>query len=192
MLATLNVGRVDDPPKGWAAMMELLAVAEAPPPPQLGWFSRVFMGPVGRARLRSESYFGRLGLATAKHAEQRYNPTSRVDYMVGPTIVRGKRHGREVEVRIDADRYRTKVAAAAVPEFHVRSDDGRLRASERSPALVHETVGALSQDSRWEGVEVKGGGDGITVFRHFGRLGSSQQGYLDDLWLAEALAERLA
>lgn len=180
-----------DPPQGWNAMMALLAVAEAPPPPQLGWFARVFMGPTGRARLRRESYFGELGLATTKHAEQRYSSTSHVDEMVGPTIVAGERHGRAVELRIDAKRYRTRVAGG-VPEFHVRSEGGRLLASERSPAPVHEALATLSADDRWDGVEVKGGGEGVTVYRHFGRLGSTQSGYLDDLWLAEGLAERLA
>ena len=185
-------GALQDPPKGWAAMLELLAVggvpAAAPAAPERGgFFARLFMGSVGRARESGEADFARLGLRTVRHAEQRASATSRVDEMVGPTVVEGERFGRAVSLRIDADRYRTKVEAP-VAELHVRSEGGRLLASERSPAAVHEAVAGLSPDERWDGVELKGGADGVTVFRDLRRGGRTQQGYLDDLWLAEALA----
>jgi hypothetical protein len=81
----------------------------------------------------------------------------------------------------------------AVPELHVRSEGGQLRASERSPAELHAALAGLSRDKRWEGVEVKGGPEGITVFHRLeGGRSAGTQGYLDDLWLAEALAALLA
>ena len=114
--------------------------------------------------------------------------TSRVPDMVGPTILRGERRGRPVEITIEAERYRTRLQGVAVPELNVRSEDGQLRASERSPAELGAALDGLSRDSRWEGVEVKGGPDGITVFRRLSRGGAETQGYLDDLWLAESIA----
>ena len=65
-------------------------------------------------------------------------------------------------------------------------------ASERSPAAVGAAIGGLSPDKRWRGAEVKGGAEGITVFHRFEGGRSSEQGWLDDLWLAEDLADRLA
>ena len=183
-------GVLQDPPKGWAAMLELLAVdgVSAPPAPARGgFFARLFMGSVGRARQSGEADFARLGLRTVRHAEQRASATSRIDDVVGPTIVEGERFGRAASVRIDAERCRTKVEAP-VAELHVRSDDGRLLASERSAAAVREALRSLSADDRWNGAEAKGDAGGVTVFRHLDRGGRTQQGYLDDLWLAEGLA----
>ena len=176
-------------------MLELLSVAgSAPaatePRPKVGFFARILGGPVAAARRRGEADFARLGLRTERAAEQRTRAASRVPEMVGPTIVRGERHGRAVEIRIDSNRHRTKVAAA-VPELHVRSENGQLRASERSPKAVHDALAGLSPDRRWEGVEAKGGADGITVFHRIGSRGGETQGYLDDLWLAESLADLL-
>jgi hypothetical protein len=172
-------------------MLELLAVrpGAAPARPE-GFFARLMKGPVAAARERGEADLGRLGLATAQHAEERIKSTSRIPEMVGPTVLRGERHGRAVEIRIDADRYRTRLDAA-VPEFHVRSEDGRLAASERSPEEPRAALAGLSRDERWKGVEAKGGPDGITVFHRLGSRRRGSQGYLDDLWLAEGLADLL-
>ena len=164
----------------------------AAPPAKQGFFARLLMGQVGRARQRGEEDLARLGLATAQHAEERASATSRIPDMVGPTILRGERLGRPVEIRIDADRYRTRIGDVAVPELHVRSEDGQLLASERSPAELGAALAGLSRDKRWEGVEVKGGPDGITVFHRLPRGGPETQGYLDDLWLAEAVAALFA
>lgn len=188
MAAALN-----DPPEGWGAMLELLAVAggNAAEPeeaaPRRGLLGRLFGGPVAAARRQGEADIGRLGLATTRHAEQRYNATSRVPDMVGPTVMEGERHGRTVEITLEPGRDRTRVGGA-VPDFHVRSEDGRLLASERSPRGVHQALASLSPDRRWEGVEVKGGPDGVTVFHRRKGSHAGTQGYLDDLWLAEGLA----
>ena len=184
MAVTLN-----DPPEGWNAMVELLALepaASAEPEPG-GFLSRLFRGGLARAAAAGEADLGRLGLAYAQQAEQRASSTSRIPEMVGATVIRGERHGRSVELTLETGRDRTRVGAA-VPEFHVRSEDGRLLASERSPSEVHEALAGLSADRRWEGVEVKGGADGVTVFHHRKGSHAGTQGYLDDLWLAEGLA----
>lgn len=188
MAITLN-----DPPRGWQAMVDLLAVAEPPPPPaESGGFLAKLGGLVMRtattgAYERMNADFARLGLAVEQLPTQRDRAASRVDEYIGPTIAVGERQGRVVELRIDPDRYRIKLAAA-VPELHVRADGGQLKASERSPREVHDAIASLSPDERWEGVEAKGGEDGVTVFHRLSGGRSSEQGYLDDLWLAEALA----
>ena len=191
---------LSDPPRGWQAMLELLAVRGLEPPTadesggKEGFFSKlaglVFSSPISRARVRGEADLALLGLATVQSAEERYRAASDVPELVGPTVVKGERHGRAVELRIDPDRYRTRVDAA-VPEFHVRSERGQLKASERSPAEVHGALAGLTRDSRWEGVEVKGGPDGIAVFHRVEGRSGGTQGYLDDLWLAERLADLL-
>lgn len=171
-------------------MVERLALdsGAVPPAAEGGFFARLFMGSVGRARQRGEEDLARLGLATAQHAEERASVTSRIPDMVGPTILRGERFGRPVEIRIDADRYRTRIEGVAVPELHVRSEDGQLLASERSPVELGAALAGLSPDKRWEGVEVKGGPDGITALHRLSGCGGETQGYLDDLWLAESIA----
>ena len=134
----------------------------------------------------------RLGLATTQRPAERTRAASRVPDYVGPTIVKGQRHGRSVEIRMDPDRYRVKLGGGPAPEFHVRSENGQLRASERSPAAVREALAGLSRHSRWEGAEAKGGPEGVTVFHKVapgGWGGPAGAYYLDDLWLAERLAE---
>lgn len=186
-----------DPPKGWEAMVELLAIAEPPPPPveKGGALSKLFgfltRTATAGAYERMNADYARLGLTVEQLPRQRDRAASRVDEYIGPTIAKGERHGRAVELRIDPDRYRTELSGA-VPELHVRSEDGRLRASERSPAEVHAVVDSIAPDRRWEGVEANGGPEGIAVFHSFDAGRPSEQGYLDDLWLAEAIAARVA
>lgn len=177
-------------------MVELLAVEPAEAPARVGLLERLgrllFMSAANRINERTEVDIRRLGLATTQRPEERTRAASRVPDFVGPTIVRGERHGREVEIRMDPERYRVKIGRGAVPEFHVRSENGALRASERSPAWVHEALAGLSRHSRWKGAEAKGGPDGVTVFHRVqpgGWGGPAGAYYLDDLWLAERLAE---
>ena len=178
-------------------MLELLATGAGPAAaehePRPGFLARLFTSQVGRARVRGEEDIARLGLTTTQHAEERYRAARAVPDLVGSTVLRGERFGREVEVTIDPDRYRTRLERVSVPKFHVRSEDGQLRASERSPAELHGALAGLARDRRWEGVEAKGGPEGITVFHRLsGGRSAGTQGYLDDLWLAESLAELLA
>lgn len=180
-------------------MVELLAIAPADEPVRRGLFDRlgrlVFMSAAGRINERTEADLRRLGLETVARPEERRRAGSDVPDFVGPTVVKGERDGRRVEIRMDPDRYRVKLGGAGVLEFHVWSEDGHLRASARSPAAVHEALAGLSAHSRWEGAEAKGGPEGVTVFHRVQPGGWGSPGgayYLDDLWLAERLAEPAA
>lgn len=176
-------------------MIEVLALdapPEPPPPPPQGLLTRVFraLSPMARAVAAGDDHLRPLGLHTTE-TPTRVNPGGPEghSYQEGATVVEGSRHGRSVEIRIDAGRYRTRLGGA-VAEFHVRSEDGRLAASERSPEAVRAAVASLSPDERWKGVEAKGGADGVTVLHRVkGSKAGSQGLWFDDLWLAERLAE---
>jgi hypothetical protein len=202
----LNVPGVNapltDPPHGWEAMIELLALDSAPaesppeaaPTPPSGFLDRVFglfraISPTARAVAAGDDYLRPLGLQTTE-TPTRVNPGGPEghSYQEGATVVAGERHGRSVEIRLDAGRYRTRLSGA-FDEFHVRSEDGRLVASERSPEPVRSAVESLTPDDRWKGVEVKGGADGLIVFHRAKGRAASQGLWFDDLWLAESLAE---
>jgi hypothetical protein len=177
-------------------MVELLAVAPAAEPERRGVLERLgrllFMSAANRINESMEVHIKRLGLATTQRPEERTRAASRVPDYVGPTIVKGERHGRSVEIRMDPERYRVRLGTGAVPEFHVRSENGELRASGRSPAWVHEALAGLLPHARWKGAEAKGGPDGVTVFHKVqpgGWGGPAGAYYLDDLWLAERLAD---
>ncbi|MDQ3935172.1 MAG: hypothetical protein M3340_11155 [Actinomycetota bacterium] len=190
---------LQDPPKGWEAMVELLALdaPEQPPPPEpepepRGFLARVFraLSPTARAVAAGDAYLRPLGLHTTD-LPTRVNPGGPEghSYQEGATVVEGERHGRSVEIRIDAGRYRTHLSGP-VEEFHVRSEDGRLMASERSSEAIRAAVESLSPDDRWKGVEATGGPDGVSVVHRVkGSKAGSQGLWFDDLWLAEALAE---
>ena len=185
---------ISDPPEAWEDMVELMAISPPQEKPRHGPLAilgrLVFMSTVDRLNERIEGQLNRLGLTTTERPAERTRAASRVPEFVGPTVIEGERHGRTVEIRADPDRYRVKVGGPAV-EFHVRSEDGRLLASERSPAALHEALAGLSPHERWEGAEAKGGPEGATVFHKISHAGwtSSGTSYLDDLWLAERLAE---
>jgi hypothetical protein len=105
----------------------------------------------------------------------------------GPTVIEGTRHGRKVRVELEAGGYRTALSGST-STFSVNSEDGRLVAGGRAPKAVREAVEPLSADKRWKSVEVSGGSDGVVVERKVRGTASSQQLWMDDLWLAERLA----
>lgn len=201
---------LQDPPHGWEAMLDVLALespaapaaaAEPEPTPEepepSGLLDRVFglfraISPTARAVAAGDDYLRPLGLQTTE-TPTRVNPGGPEghSYQQGATVVEGERHGRAVEIRLDAGRYRTRLSGA-VAEFHVRSEDGRLIASERSPESIRAAVESLRPDDRWKGVEVKGGADGVTVFHRAKGKAASQGLWFDDLWLAESLADLAA
>ena len=190
---------MSDPPSDWDSMVSLLAVAAAVPEPRRGALAAlgrlVFGSSAARLNERTEAELVRLGLATVERPAERLRAGSRVPEQVGPTVVRGTRHGRSVEIRMDPGRYRVTLGGFAAPEFHVRSENGLLRASARSPAVVREALEGLSQHARWKGAEAKGDGEGVKVFHEVapgGWGGAAGAYYLDDLWLAERLAEAVA
>jgi hypothetical protein len=193
-----------DPPRGWEAMLGELALdasevetppaADAPPEPEpSGFLDRVAgfvrrVSPSARAVAAGDDYLRPLGLQTMETPERVYNSGTGRGFIEGETVVEGKRRGREVRIELAAGRYTTTLSGA-VADFHVRSEDGRLIGSERSPDAVRGAVAALSPDERWRGVEVKGGAEGVTVFHRAKGKAASQGLWFDDLWLAERLAE---
>ena len=177
-------------------MVELLALAPAEEQPRRGPLAvlgrLVFMSAADRLNERAEVDLKRLGLQTVQRPAERMRAASRVAEQVGPTIVKGERFGRSVEMRMDPERHRVTLGGTAAPAFHVRAENGQLRASERSPAAVQEALAGLTRHSRWKGAEAKGGPDGVKVFHKVQPGGWGPPGgayYLDDLWLAERLAE---
>ena len=198
-------GGLTDPPKGWEAMLAALALpgAAAPAPDASaparsgGFLDRVAgffrsASPTSRAVAAGDDYLRPLGLQTFD-TPQRVNPggVEGHSYSEGNTTMEGERHGRKVRMELDAGRYTTKLSGP-VAEFHVRSEDGRLVASERSPEAIRTAVASLSPDERWKGVEAKGGAGGVTVFHRAKGKAASQGLWFDDLWLAEALADLAA
>ena len=156
---------------------------------RLGKFYRS-ISPTQRAVADSDALNAALGLHVTDMPE-RVNPGGPEghSYQEGETVMEGERYGRTVEMRIGADRYRTRVGGAT-REFHVRSEDGRLVASESSPEAVRTAVASLTPDERWEGVEAESGPEGVLVSHRVKGMKRKQEAlwYLD-LWLAEKLAE---
>jgi hypothetical protein len=200
-LATV-AATLSDPPRAWQALMEELALPaeNAPPPPEeepeptgfLGRAAKFFrsVSPTQRAMADSDALNAALGLHITE-MPQRVNPggVEGHSYQEGETVMEGERFGRTVEMRIGADRYRTRLGGAT-RSFHVRSEDGRLVASEASPEEIREAIASLTPDERWEGVEAESGPEGVVVRHRVKGMKRKQEGlwYLD-LWLAEKLAE---
>ena len=106
----------------------------------------------------------------------------------GPSVITGRRHGNAVRIEMDSKSFRTRVGNRS-PAFKVASKDGKLSATGDAPAAVREVLAALGAASRWRGVKAEGGADGILVTRRSSATASTEQRWMDDLWLAERLAE---
>src|SRR4051794_4079323 len=102
--------------------------------------------------------------------------------MEGPMIFEGTRHGRGVHVQIEDGTSVVHVAGPA-PEFKAKSRYGKLQASEGGEQ-VERALASLPVSNRWTGVKVSGGAEGITIARKT----KSNESWVYDLWLAEALA----
>jgi hypothetical protein len=61
----------------------------------------------------------------------------------------------------------------------------------RAPSITR-SLGELSAHRRWANVRVTGGADGVLVERERGANEAAQALWLDDLWLAERLADAAA
>jgi hypothetical protein len=120
-------------------------------------------------------------------ARPRYGGSGMQTDIRGPTVMEGKRYGRQVRIELEAGEYRTALSGAT-PSFKVRSEDGRLTAGERAPKAVREAIEPLSADRRWKSVEAGGGPEGVVVERRI-RGRASEQLWMDDLWLAERLGD---
>ncbi|MCU1365182.1 MAG: hypothetical protein JWL72_2122 [Ilumatobacteraceae bacterium] len=114
----------------------------------------------------------------------------RVGYKGDPTSTyHGRRHGRWVQIRqTRAGRGTVMVVwvGAMAPPLAITPDDGRLVAAS-GPPVVGALVARLGQNRVWNDVECRGGPDGIVTRRPVGSR--FPQGWMYDLWLAEAIAQ---
>lgn len=151
-------------------------------------------GTLDQGYARTDAAMAPLGLEVTERPRVRIEPRvaqpgmrSRLE---GAVALSGKRHGRGVSVRFESGVVRpvSEVAIGTkVPEFGLKARDGRLRPTDGTPAAPRSVLAELPASTRWRGVSVEGGADGIVVQRK----GNAQGEWLCDLWLAERLAERL-
>jgi hypothetical protein len=104
----------------------------------------------------------------------------------GPVIVEGERQGRLVHIET-IDRYSLTVLQANLPEFRVRSNDGKLTPDSGAPETVANALQSMRKAKRWRGIEVNAGPEGIGVQRE--SKGTNM--WLYDLWLAEYLLDKI-
>lgn len=102
----------------------------------------------------------------------------------GPAVVEGERYGRLVHIEM-IDQHSLTVLQASLPEFQVRSEDGKLVPDEGAPQQVVEAIKTLRKAKRWQGIHIYGGAQGIAVQRD--SKGTNM--WLYDLWLAEYLLD---
>jgi hypothetical protein len=143
------------------------------------------------ARESGDAYLEPLGLSIARIPDvgvaPRYGGSGVKTHVSGPTVISGTRHGRPVEIRIEARESETRVGAE-VPRFRVTGDDERLSVTGDAPDAVREVVELMRKDRRWKRVEATGGPDGVVVTRRFRGGQHTQWLWMADLWLAERLA----
>lgn len=145
------------------------------------------------ARRAQDAWLEPLGLHTAGLPGSVVLPDAHggLDHrVVGGTTLSGVRHSRPVEVRM-ASRGSTVRVAAPAPAFRGGSHEGRLRLDEpdaggRVAALLAGT------DARWGRVTFTGGPDGIVVTRRTSQTEALEARWLEDLWLAERLAQAVS
>jgi len=171
----------------WAALIVALALI---------YLARTLMpgGTLDQGYERTDSAMAPLGLEVTERPRIRIEPRvaqpgmrSRLE---GAVALSGKRHGRDVSVRFESGVVRpvSEVAIGAkTPEFALKARDGRLRSPDGTQESVTAVLAELPASTRWRGVSVEGGPDGIVVQRK----GNAQGEWLCDLWLAERLAEAL-
>ncbi len=140
----------------------------------------------------SDAYLEPLGLRVTETPKvgvrPRYGGSGMQSAAYGPTVMSGTRHGRKVRIELEGSEYETTVSGRT-PSFSVAGADGRLATKGDAPAAVKESLEPLSADPRWREVEVEGGADGIAVRRRLRGSASTEALWMDDLWLAERLAD---
>jgi hypothetical protein len=115
----------------------------------------------------------------------------------------GRRHGRQVEVRIGcseqyfkglsfgSQKHMREVVWVRVqaPKFELVGERGELRLSDPSPAVVRETVARIMSAPVWQELRMAAGSEGIVSNRPVRvRLpDDAQNGFLADLWLIERI-----
>ena len=153
--------------------------------------ARIFIpsGTLGKAFQASADMLSPLGLDMTQQPrvglEPRLGQAGYSGKLVGTYALEGERHGRRVSMRRESNGPTVVAVGGSYPEFTVRPEGDRLRATRGAPKEVGRALGSLSGSKRWKGIELHAGGDGITVER--GR--DSGFDWLCDLWLAERLAD---
>jgi hypothetical protein len=115
----------------------------------------------------------------------------------------GRRHGRQVEVRIGrseeyfkglsfgSQKHMRQVVWVRVqaPEFELVGECGELRLSDSAPAAAREAVGGITSAPVWHELRMAAGPEGIVANRPVRvRLpDDAQNGFLADLWLMERI-----
>ncbi len=107
--------------------------------------------------------------------------------VIGPTVLGGRRHGREVEVTLQGGHSQVAVGCD-VPAFTLEGRDGVLRPGDGAPPQVRGAVGTLAPAPVWNGARVEAGDGRILISRR--RAGPER--WAHDLWLAERLAGAVA
>ncbi|MCB0037410.1 MAG: hypothetical protein KDE51_25435 [Anaerolineales bacterium] len=142
-------------------------------------------------RKAEEAYLAPLGLAVTQVPSLKFNEMSLLGggqtvVPDGAAVVEGERHGRLVYIEM-IDKDSLTAVQAAVPEFTVQSNDGKLTASNNAPEAVAVAIKSLRKAKRWQGVEVQAGSEGITIQRQSKKTDM----WLYDLWLAEYLLDKI-
>jgi hypothetical protein len=140
----------------------------------------------------SDAYLHPLGLAVTATprvgVKPRYGGSGMQSAAYGPTVMSGTRHGRQVRIELDGGKYETTLGGRT-PRFSLASDGGKLGVEGDAPAAVVKALEPLSADPRWRRVTAAGGADGIVVRRRVRGGASTEALWMDDLWLAERLAD---
>ena len=103
--------------------------------------------------------------------------------VIGPTVLGGRRHGRDVEVTLQGGRSQVAVGCEVQP-FTLEGKGGVLKPGDDAPPRVRGAVGTLAPADVWNGAKVEAGDGRILVSRRR----SGQERWAHDLWLAERLA----
>ncbi len=103
--------------------------------------------------------------------------------VIGPTVLGGHRHGREVEVTLQGGKSQVAVGCDVAP-FTLDGRDGVLNPGPDTPPQVRGAAHTLAPAGVWNGAHVEAGGGRILVSRRR----SGPERWAHDLWLAERLA----
>jgi hypothetical protein len=117
----------------------------------------------------------------------------------------GRRHGRQVEVRIGrseeyfkglsfgSQKHMRQVVWVRIqaPDFELVGERGQLRLSDSSPAAARETVARVTSAPVWHELRMAAGSEGIVANRpvRIDLPDDAQNGFLADLWLIERLCD---
>lgn len=124
-----------------------------------------------------------LDLIEVVHAEQRIRAISREQVARGRSLMAGRRHGRDVVIRLNETSSLISISGATEP-FTATACAQRWHDLDAVDEHIAEWLADLAPTTRWDGVCVEGGPSGVTLRRDE----ESARSWIHDLWLAEQLA----